>query len=219
MQSTEEEIEEDLSEALRVGDTVYFMESLIEQCADRIQRHIKRRAQGVLDADEQAIVYSETLKQIFARISEPGFTVEKPLPFVFTVAKRRTIDATRKKTRLTIAENGDELLGEIVDRSKAGGIILKWRELSNPEKDEFNSIIAKTLVGGKLTRMQCLVVQAYVDHLLKFHDVQFKDLIQPLQDATGKRLKVATIRSHWNSAKEIIKNELIKNHFQFVEGA
>jgi len=210
-------IEDDLEEALKEQNHEYFMELLVEECGDRMRKFAKRVASGMLTPSVLAEVHGESLMHIWKRIREPDFSLEKPMAFVFTVIRRRVTDRLRKENRLTMRSDGDDLLGAMAAESKGGGLIRMWRDLSNPEQDEF-SFCVRMAIAEKLTSKQRLVAQTIVDQMANFLDHGPKACIQAIQESTGERMTAATISSHWRDAKKIICRELAKSGFSFVEG-
>lgn len=215
MERTVSITDSELEEQFRL-DPEFAIELLHEECQEHIARYLKRVTRGLLGAEDLADLYQETMIAVVETTRKAGFDPHKPWRIIWTIAKRKGIDALRRRRVILERKNQDEMITAVAADLRGTSVGAKWTDMSRADKGRF----AKALVEivASLPERQRIVAIAFVSN---FEDFSEREIYQPLAKAvsaiTGQREGVAAVKSAWRFARERIREELVRRGFEFVK--
>jgi DNA-directed RNA polymerase specialized sigma24 family protein len=176
-----------------------------------IDKHLQKailykiRQKGLsLGSEEILEVYRDVLLNIIEAARKKRYDPDKPLlPFIFTLAQRRTIDRIRIQIR---HESESELLDEIAKTLKDTKVGEAWQIIV--KKDEGRKRME--LMRREIARMPHRQRQVAEVIIEKFHEEPtYQDICDEIYKKTGERLTVVMVKGAWREARKKIKDVLI----------
>jgi DNA-directed RNA polymerase specialized sigma24 family protein len=182
------------------------------QAISLIDKHLRKsilyriRQTGLsLSPEELLDVYQEVLLNIIEAARGKRYDPDQPLlPFIFTLAQRRTIDRIRKmKIR---RENESELLDEIAGTLKDTKVGEAWQMVA--KKNDGRKMLE--LMRRAIVRMPRRQRQVAEVIYVRFHEEPaYQEICDEIYEKTGERLTVVMVKGAWREARKKIKEVLI----------
>ena len=202
--STEEELEGAFRE-----DVDFGLEMLHEEFRDRIARYIKKCGPS-LTPEEIKDLYQDVMLEMVSQVRSRGFNPERPLRLIQTIAKRRTFDRLRRKTKF------DAILPHVAKDLGGSNLQLRWKYLDKMIQTEFKKALSEEI--GKLPERQRVVAIAFVDNYENLRERgTYLPLAQAVATITGDDENVVAVKSAWHEAKRKLVRGLTRRGFSFLE--
>lgn len=180
--------------------------ALDERFRPLLLRFIKRVCGGALGVEDLVDCYQETLLHLTRLTRREDFDPRDPLRLVFSVARRKTIDALRRRDR-------HRCFRLVEDPPKPEG--------AAPLKDEdYAELVAAVCeaVDG-LPRRQRLVARSFVR---RFEDLgerrKYQLIADDIRERSGEELSAAATKSAWLKARDRIRAALARRGFAEDQG-
>jgi DNA-directed RNA polymerase specialized sigma24 family protein len=209
--------EDDLEAALR-RQPRHGLALLHEHFGLLVARYLKRVTWGLLSPEDLQDAYQETLRAVMLHVSRPGFQPERPLRLVFALARRKGVDALRRRGHQVRTDVQSVLECGAADlvASRVGAV---WRERMGPaEAAEFREVLLE--IVQSLPERQRLVARVFIDH---FEDFGRRDTYEPLAASlsvvTGQPENVQAVKSAWRAARGKIAAELARRGYDLAGGS
>jgi DNA-directed RNA polymerase specialized sigma24 family protein len=198
---TEEQLNDDFRQDPETGLSlmhIYF--------GARICRFIESVAWN-LQPEDIMDIYQTTMAEMVEVIRKPAFDREKPpLQLAQTIARRRAIDALRRRGHQP-KQDLDGALDRITEDTRRTKVGIKSIEMSSRDKRKLREDILNA--AHRLPPKMATVARVYVDI---YEDLGERDVHAPLAKAvgkvTGKVENVATVKTQWHEAKRRIADDL-----------
>jgi DNA-directed RNA polymerase specialized sigma24 family protein len=164
---------------------------LIARFGARIRQWIREVTRGLLSPEDLEDAYQETLRDAWIEICDKEPAPERYLPLIRTIARRKGIDALRRRGH-SPHTNSEEALASLVD--------LRGQRLGPLEWLEVHWIVRDTVAG--LPPRQRLVAQCYLDHYWEFglRDT-FERLAKLVRARSGKPVTITSVKKLWHRAR------------------
>lgn len=213
--------ENDLAELLP-EEPDEFLRFLHVEYGEQLIACIGKHSYDLLDIAELEDVYQKTLIQVWNKIRKPDFDCQAPLRIVFTIAKRRAIDARRRKTGRRRVVNETELQTQITDfvisDVEGSNLRIDWKLADEEEKRRLKDALPEII--AELPDRQRAAATAFLEC---YEEIRPKNLYKPMARSMGKLLgedvSVDAAKSAWRGAMEKIRNQLIRRKIGFLEGS
>lgn len=210
--------EEELA-AFLPEDPASFVDFLVDYWGEKIVACIGLESLDSLDTAETEDALQETLIAIWERVSDPSFEPQRPLRMVFTIAKRKAIDAYRKKMRLKKHVVVDSPMTDLLIADMQGSdLSLAWKFADEYEKSRLLEVLPG--IVGRLPPRQKSAVLAFKEC---YADIRAKNKYRLIADAmsqiTGQPETIAAAKSALRAGLEKVRNELVRLGIGFVEGS
>jgi DNA-directed RNA polymerase specialized sigma24 family protein len=177
-----------------------------------LARLLKRVIWGLLSEHDLQDAYQETLRGFWKRATRPDFRAEDYRGLLQTIARRKGLDALRRRGhRARMAANGD--LAELADDLAASQLGNAWQnEMSGAEREELRRALSS--IVEQLPPRQKLAARVFLDH---FEEFRQRDVYQPLAVAlsgvTGQNEHPEAVKTLWRTARAAIAAALHRRGF------
>jgi DNA-directed RNA polymerase specialized sigma24 family protein len=182
----------------------------------QIARYLKRVTWSLLGAEDLKDAYQETLKGVLEKVRAPDFDPARPLRLVYAIARRKGLDALRRRGHRPITADSEVLHRISADLgTREPGLAWQGR-MSPAEGKEFREVLLKIIAS--LPERQRLVARVFVD---EFEEFRQRETYQPLARAvsaiTGEPENVAAVKSAWRAARATIVDALGRHGYPLTE--
>jgi DNA-directed RNA polymerase specialized sigma24 family protein len=207
--------EDDLLSALR-HEPARALTLLHVRFSSHLGRYLRSVTWGLLSVEDLQDVYQETLHGFWIQVQRPEFQPERYLGLLHTIARRKGLDALRRRGHRPRTHGPDVLLKLEADlhSSQLGRA---WREkMTSAERSEFRRVLQG--IVETLPHRQRLAARVFLDN---FEDFGPRDLYEPLAAAlavvTGQPETALGVRSLWRTARATIAAELARRGYALNE--
>ncbi|MCI0331942.1 MAG: hypothetical protein L0228_01795 [Planctomycetes bacterium] len=211
---TEDELEEVFQD-----DPEFGLKVLYTDFRDPIARYIKSKLWGLpsgIRAEEIKDVFQETMLALVPFVRNPDFDWHEPLRIVYDIAKKKAIDALRRR-KFRPKQDVDGAIDRIAKDLAGTKIGLEWRLQTKTEWREFSAAL-HAAIDTVLTEKQAIVARCYVDHYEDFGEREiYAPLARLVGEITGEDENAVTIKKLWHEAKKRLVRELTRKGFNFLE--
>lgn len=209
MSAGEPVTEQELDEAFR-ADPEFGLVALDADFRKDIGRCIKSVGWS-FDSHEIWDVYQQVLLELVEKVRGGKVDTNEPLlPLVKTMARRRAIDHLRKKGHRP-KRNLDGAFEELAESLSSSNLNLRWRYLDSLAQKEFRVALMEEI--SKLTAKQRVVAEARINHFEESWDTVKEEVSR----VTGKQETVVAVKSAWRDAKDVMRDNLTRRNFNFLE--
>lgn len=218
METEQKSSEEELEELLKSGENEFFVECLYADHALQIINIISKWSYGCLDDNEIRDVFQNTIMHVWQKLDEGSFAPESPLKLVFTIAKRRAIDASRKNgTRSDRTPITTDITDFVIDDMKTTQLSVELRLAREEERERFRRELPQMISSLSSSKQRTAFI-AFVDciDLVKKND-KYGPVVDQIFKATGERLTVVQVKSQLTQALLKIRDEALRRGFNFLE--
>jgi RNA polymerase sigma factor (sigma-70 family) len=194
------------------GDLPSAIERLHEQHAVRLGQYIKWVTCGLLQPQDLADVYQETLLALLEKVRKPSFRLRRHpadlalLSLAYKIAHHKGINVLRRRQQGRI--QGAAILPGLPADSRESdfGFAVKQR-LGPAEAREFRRVLFDIL--QTLPERQRLVARVFMEHYEDFRQRDtYQQLAQKVSEVTGRPESEAAVKSAWRAARDKIRAEL-----------
>lgn len=202
-------------QALLESDPVCFIEAIDSYYRKILGRYINRRSYGVLDPEELADAYQETMAGVWAKVQAPEFDPHEPLRMVYAIARNVAVTLRRKKLGRLVAADQEAVAAAVADDIAGTNVGMEWRLQTPTERREFQEAVVEII--ARLPPRQQMAAVAFVE---TFSELRAKNTAAPLAAAmsklSGKKESAAGAMSAWRFAREKLREELARRGFGFL---
>lgn len=205
----------ELEEQFRL-DPEFAITLLHEEYQERITRYLDYATCGLLRPEDLADLYQETMIAVVETTRKAGFDPREPWRIIWTIAKRKSIDARRRWGAFRERTNNDDMIAAVATDLRGTNVGAKWTGMSRADKGRFPRVLVE--IVSSLPERQRIAAVAFVGNFEVFRE---RDIYEPLAKAvsamTGQRESVAAVKSAWRFARERIREELARRGFEFAK--
>ena len=219
MKTKELTSEEDLADLLRQDEPEMFLELVDADYGEKLMAYIGKMSLDWLDVDELGTAYTETLLAVWNKIRELDFQAERPLRMVFAIAKKKALDAVRKKARRQKrrAVNESEVADLVLSDLEGTFLRIDAQYADEEEKRRFYEALPEVIAG--LSPQQKAAATAFLEC---YEELRERDKYGPIADImtslTGEDVTPGAAKSALRGAMENIRQELIRRGISFLKG-
>lgn len=218
MAASEPITEQELEDVFR-DDPEFGLRLLYTDFRMTISRYIKSRLWGLpagIRAEEIKEVFQETMVALVPFVRNPEFEWREPLRIVFDIAKKRAIDALRRR-RFRPKQDIDGAIEQVAKDLAGTNIGLAWKLQTKTEWQEFCGALHEAMVTV-LTDKQAIVARCYVDNYEDFGEREiYAPLARLVGDITGEDENAVTIKKLWHEAKKRLVSALRRKGFTYLD--
>ena len=170
---------------------------------------IRRQAPG-LSTDDVMEIYQESLLGILNAARESRFDADAPLlPFIFAVARYKTIDRLRKRLPANI---GDDALLDALAEVQGGEEGAPWRNaVAKEQGDKLMRLVRRTIAELPLRQRQ--VAQVIIQRFPEEPSVT--DIAAAVKQATGETVTIVAVKSALREFRKKMRDRV--KEWGFVE--
>jgi hypothetical protein len=159
-------------------------------------------------------IYAQTMLEMLKAARKPDFDPDRPLRLAQEIAKRRTLDARRRK-RLRARREGTEYEDKVTADMKDSDLEFRLKIAIKLDWQQFDAALREKI--EELPPMQKNAAICFVD---TYEEIREQDSYGPLAEAMeqllGKPITVTAAKSAWHEAKKKIAEDLRRRGFDFL---